>query len=134
MINPETFHLEGRGDLTVEHRVTNGILQVGFRGGYMGRYDERFEGYVAHLDALSELAKDPNVQEVECHLDEFGEALSRTQHAVYRWLYAVRSNVSKITVFATDRKPEQSEHLRMAQLFVDGLAGRGGAELELVKV
>ena len=128
------FVLEGSISLQVRHEIEGDALKIYFDGGGMGRYDATFEQYVGYTEALSSQANSEAIRRIECHLENFGEALSRTQHTVYRMLNMIRPHVEQIAIVASDTAPEHAEHLRMSQLFVDGMQGKGGAALTLVKV
>ena len=130
-----TFHLKGNTGLQIEHEVDDqGELSIWFYGGLMVKHEGRFDRYLSHLAGLQELADDSSVAHVHCHLEHLGEVLSRAQHVIYRMLHAMRDQGHAVTIYATGEHPEQSEHLNMSQLFVNGLSRRPGPPVRLIEI
>lgn len=130
-----TFELHGHSRLQIDHRLDEDLaLSIWFQGDMVVRHGERFNRYLTHLERLDELAKTTSATHVHCHLEDLGETLSRAQHAIYRMLNAMRGHGIPITIYATGERPEQSEHLKMARLFVSGLSRQPGASLQLVEI
>ena len=130
-----TFKLEGNKDFTVEHQLDDEEgLSIWFYGGLVVRHGDRFERYLSHLEELAQIADEANVGHVHCHLEHLGEVLSRAQHAIYRMLHAMRAQGRSVTIYATGEEPEQSEHLRMSRLFVEGVSKQPGAPVKLTEV
>lgn len=129
-----TFKLDDGKDFVIEHRLDDeGGLSIWFHGGLVVRHGGRFERYLSHLEQLVEIADEANVAHVHCHLESLGEVLSRAQHAIYRMLHAMRSHGRSVTIYATGEAPEQSEHLRMSRLFVEGVSKQPGAPVKLTE-
>jgi len=130
-----TFTLEGNTTFKIEHdRNDEDGLSIWFYGGLVVRHGDRFDRYLAHLEELSRIANEADVVHVHCHLEHLGEVLSRAQHAIYRMLHAMRAQGRPVTIYATDEQPEQSEHLRMSRLFVDGVSKQPGAPVRLTEI
>jgi hypothetical protein len=130
-----TFKLEGNTDFRIEHELDDeGGLSIWFYGGLVVRPGDRFDGYLTHLEKLAEIANEADVARVHCHLEDLGEVLSRAQHAIYRMLHAIRAQGRPVTIYATAEQPEQSEHLRMSRLFVDGVSKQPGATVTLTEI
>lgn len=130
-----TFHLKGNTGLQIDHLINDkGELSIQFFGGMIVRHGDRFDRYLARLEGLEQLANEASVTHVHCHLEHLGEVLSRAQHAIYRMLYAMRAQGRPITIHATDEHPEQSEHLKMSQLFVAGLSKQPGPPVKVVEI
>ena len=128
------FKLEDNHDFAIEHRFDDeGGLSIWFSGGLVVRHGGRFERYLTHLEELARIADQANVAHVHCHLENLGEVLSRAQHAIYRMLHAMRAQGRAVTIYATGEEPEQSEHLRMSRLFVDGVSKQPGAPVKLTE-
>jgi len=130
-----TFELEGNTTFRIEHELDeqNG-LTIWFYGGLVVRHGDRFDLYLTHLEELARRANEANAAHVHCHLEHLGEVLSRAQHAIYRMLHAIRAQGHPVTIYATGEQPEQSEHLRMARLFVDGISKQPGAPVKLTEI
>lgn len=129
------FRLEGSMRFRVEHALdAKNELTIDFHGGLIDHNGDRFERYLAHLEALQRLVEENETSHVHCHLEDLGEALSRAQHAIYRMLHAMRARGCAITIYATADLPEQSEHLKMSRAFVEGLSRHPGAHVEVVEV
>lgn len=130
-----TFHLKGNTGLQIDHLINDkGELSIQFFGGMIVRHGNRFDRYLGRLEGLEQLANEASVTHVHCHLEHLGEVLSRAQHAIYRMLYAMRAQGRPITIYATDEHPEQSEHLKMSQLFVAGLSKQPGPPVKVVEI
>ena len=130
-----TFELRGHSRFQVDHRLDGDLeLTIWFQGDMVVRRGERFERFLDHLEGLDNLANSTPASHVHCHLEDLGEALSRAQHAIYRMLNAMRGHGIPITIYATGERPEQSEHLKMAKLFVAGLSRQAGPSLQLVEI
>ena len=128
------FQLEGNASFRIENDLSEqNELSISFFGDFIDRHGDRFERYLAHLQSLERLAGEDSVTHVHCHLESLGEALSRAQHAIYRMLHAMRAHGCAVTIYATDDLPEQSEHLKMSRLFVDGLSRHPGAPVKVVE-
>ncbi len=130
-----TFKLEGNTDFKIEHGLDDEDgLSIWFYGGLVVRHGDRFERYLTHLEELAQIANEANVAHVHCHLEHLGEVLSRAQHAIYRMLHAIRAQGRSVTIYATGEAPEQSEHLRMSRLFVEGVSKQPGAPVKLTEI
>lgn len=130
-----TFQLDGNTSFKIEHDLNEqSELSISFFGGLVGRHGDRFERYLTHLESLERLASDGSVTHVHCHLEHLGEVLSRAQHAIYRMLHAMRARGLPLTIYATGEQPEQSEHLRMSRLFVDGVCKQPGPPVKLMEI
>ncbi len=130
-----TFELKGHSRLQIDHRVDeHHELTIWFQGDMVVRRGTRFDRYLSHLEELAALACGTPATHVHCHLEDLGEALSRAQHAIYRMLNGMRGHGIPITIYATGERPEQSEHLKMSKLFVEGLSKQPGPPLELVEI
>ncbi len=130
-----TFELKGLSRLQIDHRLDeHAELTIWFQGDMIVRRGERFRRYLDRLEDLVSLSNETPARHVHCHLEDLGEALSRAQHAIYRMLNAMRGHGIPITIYATGERPEQSEHLKMAKLFVQGLSKQPGPSLELVEI
>lgn len=132
---PGPFHLGGNTIFKIEHDLDEqGELSIWFYGGLVVRHGDRFDRYLSHLESLERLATNASVMHVHCHLEHLAEVLSRAQHAIYRMLHAVRARGVPITIYATGEQPEQSEHLRMSRLFVDGVGKQPGPPVKLMEI
>jgi len=130
-----TFELEGTTSFRIEHELDEeGALTIWFHGGLVVRHGDRFDRYLAHLEELERIAGEAHATPVHCHLEDLGEVLSRAQHAIYRMLHAIRAQGHPVTIYATGEQPEQSEHLRMSRLFVDGISKQPGAPVKLTEI
>ncbi len=130
-----TFELDGNTTFKVEHDLNDkGELSIWFYGGLVVRHGDRFDRYLTHLEELVQIANQADVSHVHCHLEHLGEVLSRAQHAIYRMLHAIRAQGRPVTIYATDEQPEQSEHLQMSRLFVDGISKQPGAPVKLTEI
>ena len=130
-----TFSLKGNTDLRIDHELNNkDELCIWFVGGLMVGQGDGFNRYLARLQSFEQLANNASATHIHCHLEQLGEVLSRAQHAIYRMLHAMRAQGRPITIYATDEHPEQSEHLKMSQLFVTGLSKRPGAPVKVVDI
>lgn len=120
-------------NLLVEHRVEDeGRLWLRFQGSYLGSYDKVFQIYQAYLTQLVELTSDGVVSEVELHIEELGQMISRAKHAIFGMLQGLRQHVSKVGIYASSDKPEHAEHHRMMRLFIKETLGQKGASVELL--
>ena len=130
-----TFALEGNTTFRIEHELSDEDgLSIWFYGGLVVRHGDRFDRYLTHLEELVQVANETDVVHVHCHLEHLGEVLSRAQHAIYRMLHAIRAQGRPVTIYATDEQPEQSEHLQMSRLFVDGVSKQPGAPVKLTEI
>ena len=130
-----TFALEGNTTFRIEHELSDEDgLSIWFYGGLVVRHGDSFDGYLTHLEELAHVANESDVVHVHCHLEHLGEVLSRAQHAIYRMLHAMRAQGRPVTIYATDEQPEQSEHLQMSRLFVDGISKQPGAPVTLTEI
>lgn len=130
-----TFELEGLATFRIEHDLDDqNALSIWFYGGLVVRRSDHFDGYLIHLEELARLANEAPVSHVHCHLEHLGELLSRAQHAIYRMLHAIRAQGRPVTIYASGEQPEQSEHLRMSRLFVDGISKQPGAPVKLAEI
>jgi len=130
-----TFALEGNTTFRIEHELSDEDgLSIWFYGGLVVRHGDRFDRYLTHLEELAQVANESDVVHVHCHLEHLGEVLSRAQHAIYRMLHAMRAQGRPVTIYATDEQPEQSEHLQMSRLFVDGVSKQPGAPVKLTEI
>jgi hypothetical protein len=130
-----TFELEGQTTFRIEHELNDqNLLSIWFYGGLVVRHGDRFDRYLSHLEELAQLANETSASHVHCHLEHLGEVLSRAQHAIYRMLHAIRAQGRPVTIYATGEQPEQSEHLRMSRLFVDGISKQPGAPVKLAEI
>lgn len=130
-----TFNIEGNTTFRIEHELDEqNILSIWFHGNLVVRRGDRFDLYLTQLEGLARLAEDSNAAHIHCHLEHLGEVLSRAQHAIYRMLHAMRAQGHPVMIYAAGDQPEQSEHLRMSRLFVDGLCKQPGAPVELTEI
>ncbi len=130
-----TFELQGETTFRIEHELDDqNVLSIWFYGGLVVRHGDRFDSYLSHLEELARLANETPAPHVHCHLEHLGEVLSRAQHAIYRMLHAIRAQGRPVTIYATGEQPEQSEHLRMSRLFVDGVSKQPGAPVKLTEI
>ena len=130
-----TFELASRSRLRIDHSLNErDELFIEFRGNILMSHGERFSRYLTHLEELGRLASETPATRVHCHLEGLGEALSRAQHAIYRMLNAMRGRGIPVIIYVARELPEQSEHLEMSRLFVEGLSRRPGPPLELIEV
>jgi hypothetical protein len=130
-----TFELEGHTAFRIEHELDDQkVLSIWFFGGLVVRHGDRFDLYLTHLEELARLANETPASHVHCHLEHLGEVLSRAQHGIYRMLHATRAQGRPVTIYATGEQPEQSEHLRMSRLFVDGVSKQPGAPVKLTEI
>ena len=132
---PRTFHLGGNSGFKIEQDLDEqGALSIWFYGDLVVRHGDRFDRYLGHLESLGRLATNASVTHVHCHLEHLAEGLSRAQHAIYRMLHAIRARGLPLTIYATDEKPEQSEHLCMSRLFVDSISKQPGPPVKLMEI
>lgn len=130
-----TFDLEGNTTFKIEHQLDEEDgLTIWFSGSLVARHGRRFDRYLTYLEELERLAQEAEASHVHCHLEHLGEVLSRAQHAIYRMLHAMRAQGRPVTIYATGEEPEQSEHLRMSRLFVDGISKQPGAPVKLNEI